>query len=357
MSTYRLEKLPLAVGVHYTAEFRNYKEKIRLGLSNYETDFGTPSVVLFGGAMSALFEKVIPLDKWPQNEQDALLDLVIVPRIQSAAAIGKPEPYIRYIVALYGSSGAEISTLEVEGHGWSKTYLSDYSVPDAILNAMGQLVVRLSSDPWIVARVSPGHARTASQPRPQGTAEGKAASGVSVMVLGPETRDDRQKRDNLENCLESAFKANVGKGTSVVPAKEVRGRLFPWLERGVAPFDEEGFKRVIANPLITSGLGQLGVRYLALASMVTKGQMGGPFACGGSAMGAGCFGASSGEYESALTVTLWDLTASAAVAAPLVAQAKGTSWIVGFIFPIWHSAETASKVCAEAAASISRLLQ
>ena len=119
-----IEKLPIAVGVYYSDELRDY---VHAGSTNmiesWRAAFGPPSIVLFDEILGYTFEEWLPVESKPplQGSDVDRLAGVIAPRIGLVSAWcpdrgdGKCTVMVGYSFTLYAMDGSEIATWMVHG--------------------------------------------------------------------------------------------------------------------------------------------------------------------------------------------------------------------------------------------------
>jgi hypothetical protein len=376
---YQVERLPLTAGIYYPAELRDYlstvDRSVEPGRAFYHDriPFGLPAVQSIDFALDSLFAKLVELSEWPPVKPSSeVLDLVIVPRI---IALEYPAG-ARLGVTLFTSSGDALDTFEIDGvvanDFWDRVKSRDSNIKniltlnlppeplfktEALRNAAAQLVVTLAAHPVMTSMVAE-KTRDAATARSQDASDeaiGQARTAMGLAIIPkllPQTLE-RQSPPDVEGCLEKAF-TKLYPGIELATAQSVRQAVFPWLELGIAPDNEEELLGVLRRPFLLARLNDINVRYVTLPTLTNRGDFTGPFFCGGGYGGAGCLGYMSGEFQSTLSGQLWDLATGRALGEPLLENAKATSWVAGFVIPFGHGGDTAGNACAKMAGDIAR---
>ena len=57
--------------------------------------------------------------------------------------------------------------------------------------------------------------------------------------------------------------------------------------------------------------------------------------------------AAGGEEVTRFSIPVWDVLNNSMLDTPIAGEKKENSWIVGFIIPIWHMADTVGDACSE----------
>ncbi|KRT64799.1 MAG: hypothetical protein XU13_C0156G0001 [Candidatus Rokubacteria bacterium CSP1-6] len=119
-----VRQVPLAVGVFYSQEFRDYMHSNWRGGDRWDFPLGQASVKLFGQALPILFESVVPVSgRSPLPEGGAKLAAVIEPKIEAFdfslpfLKTGTYTAEISYRVTLHSPEGLALASWTVKGIG------------------------------------------------------------------------------------------------------------------------------------------------------------------------------------------------------------------------------------------------
>jgi len=117
------EKLPLAVGVYYSPQFRDYEQARWKWFHRWIVPVGNASVTLFDKAFPMLFDDVVPVEgiPTPAKRSDKVVT-IIEPSIEEfdfdlPLALGDYTADITYRITLRNSDGTGFASWTVEGHG------------------------------------------------------------------------------------------------------------------------------------------------------------------------------------------------------------------------------------------------
>src|SRR3989304_2646163 len=119
-----VRQVPLAVGVFYSQEFRDYMHSNWRGGDRWDFPLGQASVKLFGQALPILFESVVPVSgRSPLPEGGAKLAAVIEPKIEAfdfslpSLQTGTYTAEISYRVTLHSPEDLALASWTVKGIG------------------------------------------------------------------------------------------------------------------------------------------------------------------------------------------------------------------------------------------------
>ena len=162
----------------------------------------------------------------------------------------------------------------------------------------------------------------------RGDVAGPAEAADKVVFLSLDSPDE----GSIPRCVAQAVQ-RARPDLALMPAKEFRDALFPWLERSTAPRELEGFGLLLAKDAVSQRLAELHLRYVAVVSGHTKmGASKGGIFCGGGYGGGGCFGLWWAERESRIATALWDTKGSGRLT--FGSEVKGTWVVPALILPI-----------------------
>ena len=127
-----VEQLPLAMGVYYSPEFREYEHRSVENISGFEWHFvyhlGPANVALFDQILPGMFREVVLLKTWPTlSVGSAGLSAVLIPEIESVFIrsshnVSDRGPFpvnVTYRFTLYELVGDKLASWAVSG---STTY-------------------------------------------------------------------------------------------------------------------------------------------------------------------------------------------------------------------------------------------
>ena len=122
-------QLPLALGVHYTDEFRNYVfEENSESRKEWKIDYQKPRLALFAQILPTMFRSVEPVTEPKAAGAAATLDLILEPEvIETQVALPDEtrsdnyEAWIKYGIKLYQPGGELIAEWQLTGYGRSQT--------------------------------------------------------------------------------------------------------------------------------------------------------------------------------------------------------------------------------------------
>jgi hypothetical protein len=150
-----IERVPLSIGVHYPAHFRDYSHT-ETKIIKMHFSLGQPSMALFKQIFTLMFNEVVELgDNSGHDGRGRVLSGVIEPEITSfwCSQIddGNFAASISYQFVLYTPEGAEIARLVAQGSGYRR-YTFGWVEPqmaavseDAIRDAAADFMVNFGS--------------------------------------------------------------------------------------------------------------------------------------------------------------------------------------------------------------------
>ena len=153
-----MTRIPLAVGVHYTPEFRAAQPMTSMnieGMGSVENTWvvGEPSVAMFDTVLRGMFEKVVEVKQWPPTDSRPEVAGVLVPKMPAVALptgvfVSADRAYIGYRLELFLASGEFLGAWDVVGGGGSGSQfvLGRTMVRDAMRSAAAVLVVSFFRD-------------------------------------------------------------------------------------------------------------------------------------------------------------------------------------------------------------------
>ncbi len=117
-----VEKLPLAVGVHYTEDFRSYRRTVDESPWIYDLSLGSGSVDLFDQVLQSSFDNVIsvPNNRLPSDQQPSptlILEPSLSVNVKGGHGVlaGYPEYTVQYYVNFYDINGTKLGGWAVSG--------------------------------------------------------------------------------------------------------------------------------------------------------------------------------------------------------------------------------------------------
>ena len=151
-----LEPMPIVVGVHYPAEFRNATH-VRSDLSalpaplrvfsqgTYFYRYGSDSVALLDAAFGSMFEKVLRIEHWPDSapRSQAVSGVLVAEAVTVRAReeLDRKLVTAEYTVSLYDSSGTLATSWNVRSR--EKSWLSGDAIHTAMTEAVAQLALTI----------------------------------------------------------------------------------------------------------------------------------------------------------------------------------------------------------------------
>ncbi|MFT5579670.1 MAG: hypothetical protein ACI9WS_002430 [Paraglaciecola psychrophila] len=164
-----------------------------------------------------------------------------------------------------------------------------------------------------------------------------------MVVLGRRDAGHYETGVDFSNCVGDVMTSNST--LTVMPELEFIDAFYPWFEPRVAPKSLARLKRLLEEPLLSSKLEELNVRYMVWIDGEThtvdsSGSMG----CSIGPGGAGCFGFSSWDDESTYEAIVWDLVTFKEKGRVSV-DSVGTSYVVGVVIPVPFMARVQNEAC------------
>ncbi|MDH5622732.1 MAG: hypothetical protein OEY74_11680, partial [Gammaproteobacteria bacterium] len=161
---------------------------------------------------------------------------------------------------------------------------------------------------------------------------------------------------DMDKCL-ARYLLNAVPRFSLVRHEKIHDLLYPWMEPGTQPENEQDFAALLRREDVQLRLAGVGVRFLVAFSGSTRTEdwKGGIY-CGGGYGGAGCLGFSWAGKKTALDAVLWDL---ADIDHPELAEASesGTSIMPALLLPVPIPASTQSGACRELGRRITAIIK
>jgi len=123
-----IEQLPVRVGVHYPAEFRDYVHRETRGTIDYEVNLGAAHVTNLDWLLKAMFREVVPVDDPTRAAGVAPpLAFVLEPKFEEYSFLTPKDVAgeafivtIRYLLTLYDGAGARVDSFTLTGYGREK---------------------------------------------------------------------------------------------------------------------------------------------------------------------------------------------------------------------------------------------
>lgn len=120
-----VERLPLRVGIHYPAEFREYVHREKRHNLKYEIALGAAHVRNLDWLLAAMFEQVVPVDDLERAaEIRPPLAMVLEPRFQEYSFLTPRDVAgdayvvtIQYLLTVYDGAGARVDGYAYTGYG------------------------------------------------------------------------------------------------------------------------------------------------------------------------------------------------------------------------------------------------
>jgi hypothetical protein len=352
----RVAPLPITVGVHYTEAFQRKRHEDKHDRNKvlwYEHDPGGASVALFDSVFSATFEKVVRIPTWPPaGGAEPEVDFVLLPSVSRVSTTDVNFPIfaltrtITYEIKIFTAGGALLHTWEVDGNG-AGSWISSHETFTALAlrDAAARLLIGLRERPPIRTRLSTGErARVTAAPD-------ETLPGINGIAVLPGPLDD----PGWANCMKDALERE---SVPVIEGERFRDATFPWFEPSLRrPRTADGLAQWLNDPLVRRSAIESGARYVLFVGGATSNEdPAGPFFCGGSYPGAGCFGVMSGKRVSSMNLTLADF-ARREMAGEINSSESGSSTWVGFILPIPIISATETAACHKAAVEVRKLVE
>ena len=158
-------------------------------------------------------------------------------------------------------------------------------------------------------------------------------------------------KNSYTHCVEKAMH-KLEPQRVLVPGKDFQDALFPYFEPDTAPKSVPELTALLTRPVVQQRVETMGVRYVAviLGHSGTSEESGG-ILCGVGFEFGGCFGLSSNEERTEITVAIWDLQVPQA-SAETAGSDTGKNVMLGLGIPIPFFTDTKNPACADAARKI-----
>jgi len=309
---------------------------------------GQISVERFHQVFEAMFSNTIELPDWPPWQTTDIRNLDGVIQLETALAsvsmgddFSRPdEVSVTYRVCLYGNDGVEVNCWE------SSTSISHQRAPFecfpntgpclerqlelAVRDVIAKIMVLIEADQRVrqwedaIARNDVGLVWWPADPE-------NAMYGFSK---------------SIEKCLSKRLADSIP-NIRLHDHMSVKDQLYPLLEFGTQPGDEQSFAELLRRDAVRLRLLGIDLDYLVAFSgeTVTDNPEGG-ILCGGGYMAAGCFGFSWASKETVLHAAVWNLM-NAEAPQHVDAIDEGTTIVPAFILPVPIPAQTQSDACRE----------
>ncbi|MDP1932892.1 MAG: hypothetical protein Q8L60_15680 [Gammaproteobacteria bacterium] len=150
-----IRQIPLAVGVYYGDELRNfsYTEYSETGKEEYKVDSGLTHIQLFGSVLPAMFARVVVLDEL-SDATSAGVDAVFAPSIEEfqlalpqKTRLDAYEVWVKYNMRLLAPDGGYIADWVVTSYGKTPTESMrsvESGINDATVGALRDLASNFS---------------------------------------------------------------------------------------------------------------------------------------------------------------------------------------------------------------------
>ena len=177
-------------------------------------------------------------------------------------------------------------------------------------------------------------------------ADTQIGSDESIVILSRKHKTQGETEDDFVTCVSDSV--NRGDGAlPILSEREFVDATFPWFEPKTAPLNMEDLATVIARPLISRRIDEIGVRYLVWIEGTTErtdesGSLNCTIFSGGIPA---CFGFLSWESGSNYEASVWDVERGMTVGT-LSSEAAGTSFVPAVVVPIPVIARVREKACA-----------
>ena len=155
----------------------------------------------------------------------------------------------------------------------------------------------------------------------------------SIVVLGRKHKTRGETESGFVDCVSRAVAG--GRDFGVMSESDFVDATFPWFEPRTAPVDVDDFSQVVAHPLLSERIREIGVRYLVWIEGTTQrtsetGTVNCTMVSGGIPA---CFGFLSWENDSNYEASVWDVRQGINVGR-VRSEAVGTSFIPALVVPI-----------------------
>jgi hypothetical protein len=252
-------------------------------------------------------------------------------------------------IQLASPAGSPIDEWTIEGKPLAAIYLAD-SYASALSDASAVLITTLPERPAVRAWLA-AHGVALPADGPVLRAAPSRGSGRAAIALLPAAGD------STEDLL-AVRRARTCLGERLQPALEVlerdalRQRLYPWLERSVAPSNAAALLDFFGEPALNATLEAMGVRHVVLfgGGTSTRFDKGGML-CGGG----GCLGFSWGTRDSSFSAIVLDIQQGTTAGDP---QSRKTVdiYMPALIIPIPLIGATENEACEALATQVRGLV-
>lgn len=178
------------------------------------------------------------------------------------------------------------------------------------------------------------------------------SEGDSIVILG---RRDRPSSDETELDFIDCVSNNLGKGgtaVNVINEQAFRDAVFPWFEPRTAPARTSDLPELMATPVLSQRLQEIGLRYLVwIDGSTVRTDSAGSMTCSVTTAGAGCFGFLSWENDSSYEASIWDLRSGNTVGR-VSSDAIGTSYMPAIVVPLPFIARVQNSACTSLAGQL-----
>ena len=165
----------------------------------------------------------------------------------------------------------------------------------------------------------------------------------TFVLLGRRHAGHYEAEPEFIRCIGS--KMGAGNKLKVLDEQEFIDGLYPWFEPRTAPLNLKRLSHMLHDPLVTSRLKALGVRYMIWVDGNTETtDKSGSVSCAIGPGGGGCFGFSTWDKESSYEAVIWDLKDFTDKGRVRV-EAKGSSYMVAVGAPIPFIARVQGEAC------------
>jgi hypothetical protein len=351
-----VQQWPLSVGVYIPPSVRSREFAKDL----WRVKGGGASIAsTFQWALAQLFAEVVLLDAPPSvgKVPDGLVGVIelsdVAPKHAGVLA--------SYEISFYSAKGEKIASWtlngsafiwDTEGSSLSSSLHSvgtdlTYVIRDLTASFMVELPRQESVRRWLEdANIRPAELRPFLKVQ---AAKPQNANKVMILPTLPLWRytDHATAMECVGNHLR-AYNPPV----EIVLAESVRFDFFPWLEPSTAPTNLEDLRTLVFQPAIEQKIRGLGVRYLlSIQGGTTTSIPGGGIFCGGSGMGAGCFGFAYGSHQSSFTASIIDLQENGEHS-EVASKQSSDVYVPAFLLPIPLIAPTEAAACERLARDI-----
>ncbi len=122
--------------------------------------------------------------------------------------------------------------------------------------------------------------------------------------------------------------------------------MYPWFEPRVAPKSLGRLRKLLEEPLLAKQMQEMNVRYMVwLDGQTETVDRSGSMSCSIGLGGAGCFGFTTWDKESAYEAVVWDVKTLTELGRVRV-DSQGTSYLVGVLVPVPILSPVQSEACA-----------